>query len=98
MRLLAAIPGLVIILIILWDVFETIVLPRRVSRRIRLTSLFYRSIGVPWFFLARLIKKTKRRESFLGLFGPLSVLMLLAMSAVGLIIGYAAILRPMAAN
>jgi hypothetical protein len=98
MRLLAAIFGFLIILVILWDAFETIVLPRRVTRRFRLTSLFYRSIGVPWHFLAKLSKKTKRRESFLGLFGPLSVLMLLALWAVGLIFGYAAILWAIAAK
>jgi Ion channel len=91
MRLLAAIPGLVLILIILWDAFETIVLPRRVTRRVRLTSIFYRSIGAPWRYLARHIKKPKARESFLGLFGPLSVLVLLAVWAVGLIVGYATI-------
>src|ERR1700720_1490051 len=98
MRLPAAIFGFLIILVILWDAFETIVLPRRVTRRFRLTSLFYRSIGVPWHSLAKLSKKTKRRESFLGLFGPLSVLMLLALWAVGLIFGYAAILWAIAAK
>jgi hypothetical protein len=81
-----------VILTILWDAFETMVLPRRVTRRIRLTGIFYRSVGKPWLFLAERIKKTKRRESFLGLFGPLSVLMLLGMWAVGLMIGYATIL------
>ena len=92
MKPLAAILGFLVILIILWDAFETIVLPRRVTRRIRLTSLFYRSVGAPWAFLAKQVANNKRRESLLGLFGPLSVLMLLAMWAAGLILGYAAIL------
>src|SRR6266542_3050349 len=35
MRLLIVIPGLALILIILWDAFETIILPRRVTRRFR---------------------------------------------------------------
>ena len=39
--------GVLLILAILWDAFETIILPRRVTRRLRLTSLFYRSIGGP---------------------------------------------------
>jgi Ion channel len=89
MRLLAVIPGLLIILTILWDAFETIVLPRRVTRRFRLTSIFYRSIGTPWRFLARQIRNGRRRESLLGLFGPISVLLLLGMWATGLIVGYA---------
>jgi len=29
---------------VLWDAFETIILPRRVSGRIRLTKLFYRPL------------------------------------------------------
>ena len=89
MRLLAAIPGLALILIILWDAFETIILPRRVTRRLRLTSLFYRSIWMVSSSIARAMKNHKRREKYLGMFGPLSLLMLLTMWAVGLIFGYA---------
>lgn len=43
MTILAAILGVALICIILWDAFETIVLPRRVTRKIRLTRLFYRN-------------------------------------------------------
>src|SRR6185436_16763445 len=89
MRLIAVIPGLLLILIILWDAFETIVLPRRVTRRIRLTGLFYQSIWAPWAMLARSMSSAKSREKYLGFFGPLSLLMLLSMWAAGLIVGYA---------
>ena len=34
--------AVVLILVILWDAFETIILSRRVSRKFRLTRLFYR--------------------------------------------------------
>ncbi len=89
MRLLIAIPGLLLILIILWDAFETVILPRRVTRRIRLTSLFYQSIWIPWASLVRSLRNRKKREKYLGMFGPLSLLMLLTLWAVGLILGYA---------
>ncbi|MDQ6652770.1 MAG: potassium channel family protein [Acidobacteriota bacterium] len=89
MRLLLAIPGLALILIILWDAFETIILPRRVTRRLRLTSLFYRSIWSLCSGLVRTMRNRKRRDKYLGLFGPLSLLMLLAMWAFGLIVGFA---------
>jgi hypothetical protein len=89
MRILAGILGLSLILITLWDAFETVILPRRVTRRIRLTSLFYSSIWVPWSGLVRHIIKQRRRDKYLGLFGPLSLLILLAIWAVGLIVGYA---------
>ncbi len=89
MRLLAIIPGLALILVILWDAFETIILPRRVTRRFRLTSVFYSTAWAPWSALARSMRNHKRREKLLGLFGPLSLLILLALWALGLIFGYA---------
>ena len=92
MRVLALIPGLTLILIILWDAFETIILPRRVTRRLRLTSLFYRTIWMICSRLVRAMHNRKRREKYLGMFGPLSLLLLLTLWAVGLIIGYAILL------
>lgn len=89
MRILAGIPGILLILIILWDAFETIILPRRVTRRVRLTRQFYRAIWPPWVALAGSISSRQRREEYLSLFGPLSLLALLTMWAVGLIVGYA---------
>src|SRR5258707_3038772 len=89
MRHLAVILGVVLILIILWDAFETIILPRRVTRRLRLTSLFYISMWNICSRLVRAMRNRKRREKYLGTFGPLSLLMLLAMWAAGLILGYA---------
>ena len=38
-----AIAGLFIIITVLWDAFETIILPRRVARWFRLTRMFYLS-------------------------------------------------------
>src|SRR5882672_7280776 len=95
MRLIAIIPGLALILIILWDAFETIILPRRVTRRLRLTSVFYRTMWTICSGLVRAMHNRKRREKYLGTFGPLSLLMLLAMWAAGLILGYAILLWAM---
>jgi voltage-gated potassium channel Kch len=92
MKFVAAFVGLALILAILWDAFETIILPRRVTRRFRLTSFFYRSLWIPWAGLAHLIVKKGAREKYLGLFGPLSLLLLLSVWAVNLILGYALLL------
>ena len=82
--------GLLLIGIGLWDVFETIVLPRRVTRRVRLTRLFYRASWRPWSLLAHSIQKRhKRREVFLSIFGPLSLLALLAIWAFTVVLGFA---------
>jgi len=88
---LAAIAGIAIIFLILLDAFETIVLPRRVRRSFRLTDWFYRNTWVPWTAVAQHIKAPARRESFLGYFGPLSLIFLLAFWALGLIFGFACV-------
>lgn len=81
--------GIVLIFSILLDAFETIVLPRRVTRNFRLTAWFYRRTWVPWLRVARKINSPNRRESFLAYFGPLSVILLLILWASGLILGFA---------
>ena len=84
----AAIAGVLIILSILLDAFETIVLPRKVQRSFRITSWFYRNTWVPWTRLSRVIS-LRWRESFLGYFGPLSLILLLGLWAASLIFGFA---------
>ncbi len=91
MHVWAAILGIAVILLILLDAFETIVLPRRVQRSFRITAWFYRNTWTPWKRLARQIRKASRRENFLGYFGPLSLIVLLGLWAVGLIFGFACV-------
>jgi len=91
MRLLIALLGVVLMVIVLWDAFEAIVLPRRVARRLRLTRLFYRTVWGPWWVLADRVKKRRRRESVLGIFGPISLVLLLALWAAALLLGFAMI-------
>lgn len=87
MKVFALVVGLVLIAGVLWDAFETIVLPRRVARRFRLTRLFYRCTWRPWSEAVRLLPM-RRRETFLSYYGPLSLLQLLALWAVGLVTGF----------
>jgi Ion channel len=88
-KVIAGIAGLSLIALILWEAFETIVLPRRVARRIRLTRAFYRGTWIPWRALARVALAGTRREGFLGVYGPLSLLGLLMFWAAGLVAGFA---------
>ena len=86
---LATVFGLIIIWVVLLDAFETVVLPRRVTRHFRLTAWFYRRTWIPWRRVARRIKTTSRQQNFLGYFGPLSLILLLGFWAAGLIFGFA---------
>lgn len=92
MRLIGFLAGLILVLIILWDTFETVILPRRVTRRIKLTSLFYSSAWRPWALVMRRITNSRTQEQFLGLFGPMSLLVLLAIWAFCLILGFGLLL------
>jgi hypothetical protein len=85
----AAVFGTIIIWVVLLDAFETVVLPRRVTRHFKLTAWFYRRTWIPWKRIAKSIQTLSRQQSFLGYFGPLSLIMLLAFWAVGLIFGFA---------
>jgi hypothetical protein len=89
MGILVGAAGCILILIILWDAFETVILPRRVSRKIRLTRLFYQGSWSLVSGLARRMRRGKLRERYLGFFGPLSLLGLFFMWGIGLIIGFA---------
>jgi hypothetical protein len=85
----AVILGLVIIFMVLLDAFETVVLPRRVTRHFRLTAWFYRRTWIPWRKIAGRIRTSSRQQNFLGYFGPLSLILLLEFWAASLILGFA---------
>ncbi len=92
MRILAIIFGIVLIVLVAQDAFETIVLPRRVTRRIRLARLFYRLTQIGWKSIGHLIRSRARRESFRGYLGPLSLLALLVFWAVLFVFGFGLLL------
>ena len=80
--------GVAIFMIVIWDAFEAIILPRRVTRRFRLTRVFYKFTWTNWKFLTQLIPSRKRREALLSFYGPLSLLVLVAVWAVGLVLAF----------
>src|SRR5512143_110477 len=88
MRAIAFVAGLLLLLFVLWDAFETVVLPRRVSRRFRLTTFFYRATWPPWRSLAARREAGNARENFISVYGPLSLLLLLAMWAAALVLAF----------
>ncbi|HEY3347123.1 MAG TPA: potassium channel family protein [Nitrospirota bacterium] len=91
-QIISAISGLTLILIVLWDAFETVILPRRVTRRVRLARLFYRLVWRLWLRVAAVVSKITGREANLSYFGPLSLIMLLSVWAFGLVCGFALLL------
>ena len=88
MKLLIAIAGFFILFATLWEAFETIILPRRVTRPIRLVRMFYRVTWKFWAAINRLIRSKKVRDAHLSYYGPLSLLGLFATWAFLLILGF----------
>jgi hypothetical protein len=87
-HLAALLLGLSIIAAVLRDAFETVILPRSVGRRWRLTRVYF---GATWGLWARAAatQSERRRDKFLAIYGPLSLLALAVIWALGLIIGFA---------
>jgi hypothetical protein len=81
--------ALALIVVVFIDTFEVILLPRRVAHPYRLARLFYRSTWILWRAVACRLPVGRRRHGFLGVFGPLSLVFLLAIWAAGLITGFA---------
>jgi hypothetical protein len=75
--------GIALVLVILWEAFETLVLPRRVSRRLRFTRGYYRVLWGTWTRIGPR-RGSPRREVYLSVFAPLSLLMLLGFWVIGL--------------
>jgi hypothetical protein len=91
-RTLVGVLGIALLLTVLWDAFETVVLPRHVTRSHRLARFFFRVIWSVWTVFAGWIRSVKTRETYLSFFGPLSMLLLLAFWAVMLALSFAMLL------
>ena len=87
------IPGVLIIAFTLWDAFETMILPRRVSRRIKFTRWFYKYTWQPYSAMCRRMRRAELRENILSFYGPASFLILLALWAILLVIGFSLLFR-----
>ena len=86
--LIAILVGVALIGLMLWEAFETILLPRTATRRFRFTRFFFRALWAPFSALAGRLPLGPTRERLLGLFGPLSILLLMVSWAVFLIVGF----------
>src|ERR1700746_1309263 len=93
MHILAAAGSVAIILVVLWDAFEVIILPRRGTRKFRLRRVFYRGAWKRWAAVAKRVSAAGRRERWLSFYGPVSLLFLLSLWAAGLILGFACLHR-----
>lgn len=88
LSLIVVLAALLLLWFVLQDSFEVMLLPRRVYRRVRLARLFFRTTWAVWVRLSHLLPESERRIRFLGVFGPLSMVVLFALWATMLVIGF----------
>lgn len=88
MEFVATIIGVVLIAGSIQDAFEVVLLPRRVQRRLRLMRYFFRATWAAWSGLGARLPSGPKRENFLGVYGPLSMVLLFSLWAVCLIVGF----------
>lgn len=91
LRIVTLILGISCVVAVLLDAFQTIILPRRATGRIRLTRVFYAVTWRPWAFLATRIRNPRRRETALSFYGPSSLIVLLVLWAAGMLFGFSLI-------
>ena len=90
MSIIAALFGICCVFVVLADAFETVVLPRTVMRKIRLSNVVFDFAGKLYGRIGRL-PPSPRRQGLLVAFAPLILLILISLWAVLIIVGWALI-------
>lgn len=66
--------GAVVVALVLYDIFQSVVVPRWSSRRLRLTPLLLEVFWNFWRRLASRMEHGDAREDFLGMFAPMALM------------------------
>lgn len=72
----------------LYDVFQSVVVPRWTARTLRLSPFLIDLLWPVWSRVGGRLRPAQRREDFLGTFAPLALMLVLLIWVVGLIFGY----------
>jgi hypothetical protein len=96
MNVLEAALGVLVILATLSDVFQSVVTPRPVAGRLRVSRYATRTLWAGSRWLARRMRHPRRREALLGSFGPAIVLVYLLIWLLSLLLGYALLVNALA--
>lgn len=83
--------GSVAILLVLWDAFETIVVPKTVQRRLRVSTIYSNLIWKLWHSLIDRMREGGFRQALLVSFGPSALIFLFAVWAGVLVMAFGAV-------
>lgn len=88
MNWIAGALGVILLAAVASDAFEVMLLPRRVRRQLRPVRLFFMYSWQAWAWTAKRVKRTRLRDTFLSLYGPLSMVVLLSFWSSCLIVSF----------
>ncbi len=81
--------GLIIVLAVFYDLFQSVVLPRPAINKFALVGYLFRAIWRTWFWVGSRISRQPRREAWLASFGPVGVAFTFSVWGLALVLGYA---------
>lgn len=83
--------GAILVLLVVNDVFQSVIVPRAVGKRFRISFVVYRGLWMVWPRLASLFygARMEDREDFLALYAPFTLVVLLLVWTTCSICGYA---------
>jgi hypothetical protein len=87
---LERIAGLILILSVVNDVFQSVIVPRAVGKRFRISYVVFRGLWFAWPRLAWMLygPRAERREDFLALYAPFTLVFLLLVWTGCAMLGY----------
>jgi hypothetical protein len=91
-----AVVGLTIILIVFYDLFQTVVLPRPAVGKMQLARRVVRPMWLVWRWVSQRTSRLERSEARLAAFAPVALLTLFLIWAAALILGYGLVLNGLA--
>lgn len=80
--------GLVIIAVVFYDLFQSVVLPRPAVRKVQLARGVVRPLWYVWRWVSQRTSRVDRSEARLAAFAPIALLILFAIWAAALVVGY----------
>jgi hypothetical protein len=90
--------GCLCLALVLWDVFQTIVVPRPTPGRFRITRYLIAPTWRAWLALGARVRGDVARDQFYGLYAPAAVVVLLATWLLLLTVGYGLVLYAVRAD
>jgi Ion channel len=93
---IGSVAGLVLILIVFYDLFQSVILPRPAVNKVQLARSLVRPTWLMWRWVSQRSSRIDRSEGRLAAFAPVALLMLFVVWAAAAVLGYGLIINGLA--